>query len=114
MHITDLAKFRGPDERDTGMDEHLYRKSVGCLLSEYEATKPSLILITQLALAKLISPKSVLAEARRSWAADKVTSPLNELLVTLESRGRPVPHWRSPGFAGAMVRELQDAMKRIS
>jgi len=114
MHVTDLAKFRGPDERDTGMDEQLYRRSVACLLREYEATTPSLILITKLALAKLTSPKSLLTDARRGWAADKETSSLHEFLTMLERHGRPVPHWRSPGFVGAMVRELKDARKRIS
>ncbi len=114
MHVTDLAKFRGPDDRDTGMDERLYRRSVECLLREYEATKPSLILITKLALAKLTRSKSVLSDARRSWAADKGTSPFNEFLVMLESCGRRVPHWKSPDFSAAMTRELRDAKKRIS
>jgi hypothetical protein len=114
MHVTDLAKFRGPDESDLGMSERLYRISVECLLREYEATKPSLILITKLAVAKLKSPKAVLTAARRSWAADKAASPLNEFLVLLERCGRPVPHWRSPDFKGAMVRELRDTKKRIS
>jgi hypothetical protein len=113
VHVTDLAKFRGPDERDIGMDERLYRVSVECLLAEYEATNPALVLITTLALKKLTSRTSILTGARRSWAQDKATAPLNEFLTMLESSGRAVPHWRSPGFASAIVRELQGAEKRI-
>jgi hypothetical protein len=113
VHVTDLAKFRGPDERDTGMDEHLYRVSVECLMREYEVTKPSRILITRLAMKKLTSRASILANARRSWVFDKTTSPLNEFLIMLERRGRPVPHWRSPDFCITSGRELSDATKRI-
>jgi hypothetical protein len=104
IHVTDPVKYRGDRDnalRMNGMQPWMWEKSVRCLRMEYEALRPSCILMTKLASSwfegKFCKPgqPGLHSESvnRRAWRMDPRKNKLDVFLSKLQNEGIPEDNW---------------------
>jgi hypothetical protein len=102
VHITDLAKFRGPSDVDEGMKPAMWQRSIRCVRREFEVHHPEAVVMVKQAKA-WFEPGCTLNPSGPLWA--HLPKEDQDFLFQLNARSLPVTYW-NPKFSRVTQSEI--------
>jgi hypothetical protein len=101
VHVTDLAKFRGPDD-DRGMDPEMWQRSIRCVRREFECHDPAAVIMVKAAKG-WFKLGCTLSQSGPLWPY--LPQEDRDFLCRLDAQSLPVTYW-NPKYGGVTQSEI--------
>jgi hypothetical protein len=104
VHVTDLAKFRGPSDVDEGLKPAMWQRSIRCVRQEFQCHDPRAVVTVKDAKA-WFKPGRALSQSGPLWS--HLPQEERDFLCQLNARSRSVTYW-NPKYGGVTQSDIAD------